>query len=106
MMHESEFKNRRQQIMRMIEDHSLVIIPSAPPKNRSRDIEYRYRQDSDFFYLTGFDEPNSILVLIPGRSEGEFILFSIKISPLMFLVQLPRTMRSYLDYKTQGMFLQ
>jgi len=75
VMHESEFKNRRQQIMRMIEDHSLVIIPSAPPKNRSRDIEYRYRQDSDFFYLTGFDEPNSILVLIPGRSEGEFILF-------------------------------
>ena len=51
-MHESEFKNRRQQIMRMIEDHSLLIIPSAPPKNRSRDIEYRYRQDSDFFYLT------------------------------------------------------
>jgi len=74
-MHKSEFRKRRQQIMRMIEDHSLVIIPSATPKNRSRDIEYRYRQDSDFFYLTGFDEPNAVLVLIPGRTEGEFILF-------------------------------
>ena len=74
-MHKLEYQTRRQQIMRMIEDHSIIIIPSAPLRNRSRDIAYRFRQDSDFYYLTGFNEPNSLLVLVPGRPEGEFILF-------------------------------
>ena len=74
-MHKLEFQTRRQQVMRMIEDHSMIIIPSAPLRNRSRDIAYRFRQDSDFYYLTGFNEPNSLLVLVPGRPEGEFILF-------------------------------
>jgi Xaa-Pro aminopeptidase len=74
-MSKVEFQKRRQQIMKMIESHSMIIIPSAPLRNRSRDIGYRFRQDSDFYYLTGFDEPNSLLALVPGRSEGEFIIF-------------------------------
>ena len=42
---------------------------------RSRDVEYRYRQDSDFYYLTGFAEPEAVAVLAPGRDNGEYILF-------------------------------
>jgi len=69
------FHKRRQQLMNMVETNSLIIIPSASPAIRSRDIEYRYRQNSDFYYLNGFPEPNSVMVLIPERSEGEFVLF-------------------------------
>ena len=56
-------------------DNSIAVIPSAPSRTRSRDTEYRYRQDSDFLYLSGFEEPESLLVLIPGRPSGEYIVF-------------------------------
>ena len=42
---------------------------------RNNDVEYAYRQDSDFFYLTGFAEPESVAVLIPGREQAEYVLF-------------------------------
>lgn len=56
-------------------DNSIAIIPAAPSRTRSRDTEYRYRQDSDFWYLSGFEEPEALLVLIPGRAAGEYIVF-------------------------------
>lgn len=61
--------------MRMIGGEGIAILPSAPLRLRSRDVEYRYRQDSDFYYLTGFAEPESVAVLAPDRPSGEFILF-------------------------------
>ena len=42
---------------------------------RNRDIEYPYRPDSDFFYLTGFPEPDAVALLLPGREAGEYLLF-------------------------------
>ena len=42
---------------------AVAVIPSAPVYTRNNDVEHEYRQDSDFFYLTGFDEPQSVLVL-------------------------------------------
>lgn len=54
---------------------SIAILPAAPVRIRSRDVSHRYRQDSDFYYLTGFHEPESVAVLIPGRPQGEFIVF-------------------------------
>ena len=74
-MNKSEFAKRRRQLMRMIGNDGIAILPSAPVKMRSRDAEYRYRQDSDFYYLTGFAEPDSVCVLAPGRDNGEFVLF-------------------------------
>jgi Xaa-Pro aminopeptidase len=53
----------------------IAVLPSAPVSVRNRDVEYPYRQDSDFWYLTGFPEPEALAVLIPGRPEGEFVLF-------------------------------
>ena len=52
-----------------------MILPAAPERVRSRDTHYPYRQDSDFWYLTGCDEPEAVLVLVPGRKHGEAILF-------------------------------
>ncbi len=74
-MNRNEFDKRRKQLMRMIGNDGIAILPSAPVRTRSRDAEYRYRQDSDFYYLTGFAEPDSVCVLAPGRDNGEFVLF-------------------------------
>lgn len=61
--------------MRMIGRGGIAIVPAAPSGLRSREVEYPYRQDSDFLYLTGFPEPEAIAVLAPGRPGGEFLLF-------------------------------
>ena len=70
-----EFTCRRQALMARVGRDAAVIIPAAVHHRRNRDTEYRYRQDSDFYYLTGFAEPEALLVLLPGRAEGEFVLF-------------------------------
>ena len=74
-MNEKEFAKRRKTLMRMVGDDGIAILPAAPVRTRSRDVEYRFRQDSDFYYLTGFAEPNAVAVLAPGRDNGEYILF-------------------------------
>ncbi len=61
--------------MRMMGEGSVAILPAAPVSIRNRDVDYPYRQDSDFQYLSGFPEPEAVIVLIPGRKHGEFILF-------------------------------
>ena len=70
-----EFARRRQQLLAQMEPNSIAIIPAAAERTRSRDTEYLYRQDSDFYYLSGFVEPESVLVLIPGREHGEYVMF-------------------------------
>ena len=74
-MKHGEFLKRRKKLMDMLGDDSIAILPAAPEKIRNRDVAYRYRQDSDFYYLTGFAEPEAVVALIPGRSQGEFVLF-------------------------------
>ncbi|MCP4288549.1 MAG: M24 family metallopeptidase [Gammaproteobacteria bacterium] len=74
-MTNNEFGRRRRQLMRMMGHGSIAILSSAPMARRNRDAFYRYRPDSDFFYLTGFPEPNAVAVLIPGRKQAEYILF-------------------------------
>lgn len=74
-MDAKEFQRRRKRLMDMMGDESIAIIPTAPVRIRNRDVEYPFRHDSDFFYLTGFAEPESVAVLIPGRPSGEYVLF-------------------------------
>lgn len=74
-MNVGEFSRRRRAIMRMMGRGSIAILPAAPVRTRNRDVEYPYRQDSDFHYLTGFDEPEAVAVLVPGRAAGEFLMF-------------------------------
>ncbi len=54
---------------------SIAIIHAAGERIRNRDVHYPFRQDSYFLYLTGFNEPDAVAVLIPGREAGEFLLF-------------------------------
>ena len=74
-MNQKEFTKRRKQLMRMMGAGSVAIIPAASVRSRNRDVEYPYRQDSDFQYLTGFPEPEAVAVLIPGRKQAEYVLF-------------------------------
>jgi Xaa-Pro aminopeptidase len=71
----SEFARRRKNLMALMEPNSIAIIPSAREQVRSRDTEFPFRQDSDFFYLCGFTEPDAVLVLVPGRKHGQFVMF-------------------------------
>lgn len=70
-----ELIRRRRQLMRMMGENSIAILPAAPVMKRNRDVEYLYRPDSDFYYITGFPEPEAVAVLIPGRSHAEYVLF-------------------------------
>ena len=70
-----EFARRRRQLMRMAGRDAIIIVPSAEERVRNNDAHYPFRQDSDFHYLTGFAEPDAVLALVPGRSQGEVILF-------------------------------
>ena len=70
-----EFESRRRQLMAHMAANSIAIVPSARHAVRSRDVDYHFRQDSDFYYLSGFPEPDAVLVLLPGRAQGEYILF-------------------------------
>jgi len=74
-MNSKEFARRRKQLMSMVGEEGIAILPAAPVRMRSRDIEHRFRQDSDFYYLTGFAEPDAVAVLVPGRDNGEYLLF-------------------------------
>ena len=80
-MKHGEFLKRRKKLMDMLGDDNIAILPAAPEKIRNRDVAYRYRQDSDFYYLTGFAEPEAVVALIPGRSQGEFVLFCRERNP-------------------------
>lgn len=61
--------------MKQIGKGNIAIIAGAAHQTRNRDVLYPYRQDSDFFYLTGFNESESLAVFIPGREQGEYVLF-------------------------------
>ncbi len=84
-MDKKEFARRRRVIMEEMGEGSIAILPAAPVRARNRDVEYPYRQDSDFYYVTGFDEPNAVAVLLPKRKRGEFILFCRERDPEMEL---------------------
>src|SRR6266481_5651998 len=67
-------KPQLEEFMRRMDPKSVAIIPSAREATRSNDTQYRFRQDSDFFYLTGFEEPESIAVIRPSH-ETKYTLF-------------------------------
>ena len=71
----AEHRRRRRQLMELAGEGAIVIVPAAPERIRNNDAHYPYRQDSDLVYLTGFEEPESVLVLVPGREAAESILF-------------------------------
>ncbi len=71
----AEYKRRRRTLCKSIGSGGLAILPAAREVIRNRDVHYPFRQHSDFSYVTGFPEPNAVAVFMPGRQDGEFILF-------------------------------
>jgi hypothetical protein len=71
----AEYSRRRKALMAQMVPNSIAILPAAAVAIRNRDVEHVYRQDSDFQYLSGFPEPEAVIVLMPGREHGEYVLF-------------------------------
>ncbi len=69
--------------MRMMGEDAIAILPAAPVLIRNRDVEHGYRQDSDFYYMSGFAEPEAVIVLLPDRQQGQYILFCRDRDPMM-----------------------
>ncbi len=76
MIKQNEFAERRKRLIQSIGGKGIAIIPSASLLHRNADAEFPFRQNSDFYYLTGFEEPCAIAVLLPERKSGEYILFN------------------------------
>ncbi len=75
MVNKNECQRRRKRLMDMIGSDSIAILPTSSVYIRNRDVEFPFRPDSDFFYLTAYPEPEAVAVLIPDRADGEFIIF-------------------------------
>ncbi|MCW8927917.1 MAG: Xaa-Pro aminopeptidase [Gammaproteobacteria bacterium] len=78
-----EFTRRRKRLMQAMGRDSIAIVSASPVRQRNRDVEYPYRPDSDFYYLTGFPEQEAVAVLVPGRDHGEYLLFCRENDPQM-----------------------
>ena len=85
-----EFARRRRHLMELIGADGIAVLAAAPERVRSRDTHYNYRPDSDFYYLTGFAEPEAVAVLMPGRAEGKFLMFCRERNPERELWDGPR----------------
>jgi len=75
------FIKRREKLFQQMQPNSTAILCAAKECIRNPEINYRYRQDSDFYYLTGFKEPEAVAVFIKGESTEEFILFNRENDP-------------------------
>ncbi len=69
------FTRRRKALMEQIGDDGVAIVVGADMQHRSNDTDFPYRPSSDVLYLTGFREPNAVVVLAPGHGDGEFVMF-------------------------------
>ncbi|MBS3796133.1 Xaa-Pro aminopeptidase [Pseudoalteromonas sp. BDTF-M6] len=69
----AEYRARQHQLLAQMKHNSVALIPAAKEITRSRDTEFPFRQDSDFFYLTGFNEPDAMLVLVKGEEQKSIL---------------------------------
>lgn len=70
------FKARREKFMAMLPPDSIAILRSAPMRNMTNDVEYTYRPNSDFYYLTGIEEDDVTAVFLPNAADGKkYVLF-------------------------------
>lgn len=85
MISEKEYKQRRDKLANSLKKNSVAVVFSAKQKIRSNDTEYPYRQDSNFYYLTGFKEDNATLVLLKDdKTTKSYMFVQKKINNLNF----------------------
>jgi len=75
MVDRSTFEARRRRLLEQLGATGAAVFPAAPVHIRNNDVEHAYRQDSDLYYLTGFEEPHSVLVLTGAHEEHQSVLF-------------------------------
>lgn len=85
MIQEEEYSQRRKKFAKKLKSYSVAVFLAATPKTRSNDTEYPYRQDSNFYYLSGFKEDNAALVFVKKRKKTKVVLFVQKKDPTMEL---------------------
>lgn len=73
---QSPFQARRNRLLEKIGPRGIALLSSSPETIRNGDTHFPFRQDSDFYYLTGFEEPHAVAVFAPGRADGEYLLFN------------------------------
>jgi Xaa-Pro aminopeptidase len=83
MIKKEEFAHRRAKVFQQMKENSVVVIPTFPNIHHSTDEYLNYVPDYDFYYLTGFVEPEAIAVLLKSEGEEKFILFNRKKDPLV-----------------------
>jgi Xaa-Pro aminopeptidase len=81
MITQKEFQARRKKLAEQLPENSVALIPAAHELLRNGDSHYRFRQDSNFYYLTGFNEPDALLV-ITNSKEFQSILFNRSSNPV------------------------
>ena len=74
----SEVNERRSRLLAAMDNNSVAIIPAAIEITRSRDTEFAFRQDSDFFYLTQFPEPDAVLILVKSEQNSSILFCRAK----------------------------
>ncbi len=72
---EREYQSRRERLGKKLKQNSLALVCAAKPKIRSNDTEYPYRQNSNFYYLCGIEEPSSALLFIKKGKKCRVVLF-------------------------------
>ena len=72
------FRTHREKFLAKLPPNSIAILHAAPAKTMSNDVEYLYRQDSDFWYLTGIQEPEAIAVFRPNAADGRRYLVFVR----------------------------
>ncbi|QSZ41172.1 M24 family metallopeptidase [Sulfurimonas aquatica] len=75
MINEKEYSARRDKLAKSLKPYSIAVVFSAKQKTRSNDTEFQYRQNSNFYYLSGFKEDNAVLVLIKKAKKTKSYLF-------------------------------
>ena len=85
MIQEAEYKKRRERFAKKLKPNSVALFFSAQPKRRSNDTEYPYRQDSNFYYLSGFKEDSAALCFVKKNKKTVVYLFVHKKDPLQEL---------------------
>lgn len=74
MISQDEYKARRQRLAAQLPEHSIAIIAAAQEITRNGDTHFRFRQDSNFYYLTGFNEPDAVLLISSGSNTRSILL--------------------------------
>ena len=77
----SDLSTRRKNVADKIGDHAILVLYAAEPRNYAADVDWPFRQENDFFYLTGLTQPAAVLAIIPGAKKNREIVFLPKSDP-------------------------